>query len=177
MFQGTSPFVITASTTSNAGGGLTVASQALAVASQVAATADLTLVVPAIDTKRRLIVTVNQIRQLITQKFVQVTTTGETVILAGTSGTYHDLLCLMISAATSNIVGAKCTILDSSGGATQFILNVSAGGSGGGEADIVMDFDPPWKHSTATSTGSAWTATFSIAGTYNIMAQFSDWTS
>jgi len=116
MFQGTSPFVITASTTSNAGGGLTVASQALAVASQVAATADLTLVVPAIDTKRRLIVTVNQIRQLITQASINITSTAETVILAGTSGTFHDLIFLMITAATSNIVGAKCTIRDSSGG-------------------------------------------------------------
>ena len=45
-----------------------------------------------------------------------------------------------------------------------------------GGPDAVVNLQPMgWKHSTATSTGSSWTATFSLPGTYNISARFWSW--
>lgn len=180
---GNQPVAIMAGSTSSiqlvqaatSGGAILALTQHLVVASQIAALADGSVVVGAVDTKRRPIVTLQQVRQLVTCKYLQVTTTGEAVLLAGTSGTYHDLLSLFISPATSNAVRSICIVRDSSGGATQLRINVPAG-----TADQVNElgpFTPPWKHSTATSTGSAWTVTFVTAGTYDVMAQFSDWTS
>lgn len=178
----TLPLSVTASTT---GGNLPVTVQnnanvtvtAIARATQPGAIADGTVSNATIDTKGRQIVTVSQVRQLITQVFLQLASTCETVLLAGTSGTYHDLMALVISAATSNTIGATVSFKDSSGGATKIILNTGTSVAGM-SLPVVVDFDPPWKHSTATSTGSAWTTFLgSAAGTVNVSAQFSDWTS
>lgn len=183
VYQGVTPWTVVASTT---GGNAPVTIQnapsvietAIARASMPGAIADGTVSNVSIDTKGRLVVTPIQIRQLTRSAYLQVVATGETILLAGASGTYHDLLYLVISSATSNIVGASCVIKDSSGGATQFRLNIQAGGSGGGAAPAVLGpFAPGWKHTTATSTGSAWTLNFSIAGTYDVSALFADWTS
>lgn len=166
--QSGAPWLVSSSTT---------ASTVLATVrtTQPTAVADATVASAMLDSKGRQVVTINQVRQLISQANVQATSV-ETVILAGTSGTYHDLISLIVCAATSNALGCVCNIKDSSGGTTRFTLTLGTSTTAL-HNPIVMEFDPPWKHSTATSTGSAWTATLSAVGGAYISAQFADWTS
>lgn len=168
--QSGAPWPVSASTTGGP------SATGLVKTTQPASLADGTVGAILLDSKGRQVVILDHFRQIRTNKFVQVTSTAETVLLAGTSGTYHDLLVLIISAATSNTLAANCIIKDSSGGNT--VLTLLVGTSTGALAPPVnLDFDPPVKHSTATSTGSAWTATVTAAGTFNIFAMFADWTS
>lgn len=169
VFQGTPVWTVVSSTTGGS-------DYAIARASQPAALADGAVGAATIDTKGRLIVTPFQVRQLVTAKYLQVAASGETVLLASSSGFYRDLLFLCITPATSNTVSSPVTIKDSSGGATQFLLNIPSGGTTALSA-TVLDLPVPWPQSTATSTGNAWTVNFSIAGVYNISAIFSTWTS
>lgn len=188
VFQGTSPWTVVASTTGGAqqviqsttpwlvvasttGGDVPVKPKGAVLSTTLLASAEGALRNPAVDTFGRTIVTPFQTRQLTISKYLQVVATGETVLYASSSGVYRDLLFMCITPATSNTVSSPCTIKDSSGGATQFLLNIPSGGSSA-LVGTVVDLPAPWPQSTATSTGNAWTVNFGAAGTYNVSALF-----
>lgn len=166
--QGTTPWTVVSSSTGGS-------NYAVVRATQPAALVDAAVGALIIDTKGRQVVTPFQVRQLVVTKYLQVAAVGETVLLASSSGFYRDLLFLCITPATSNTVNSPVTIKDSSGGATQFLLNIPPGSATAISA--VLDFPVPWPQTTATSTGNAWTVNFGAAGVYNISALFSQWTS
>lgn len=173
VIQSATPWTVVSSTT---GGTINVGAFGIVRATQPTAIADAAAAQVVTDTKGRIVITPFQVRQLIKTVYLQVTATGETVLLASSSGTYRDLLFFCITAATSNTVSSPCTIKDSSGGATQFLLNIPSAGTTGLNA-VIADLPAPWPQSTATSTGNAWTVNFGAAGVYNVSAMFSLWTS
>ena len=97
-------------------------------------------------------------RDLMTENAAVVTQAGgeTTILAAGAAGVFHDLTLLVISTTTAG----ACTIKDSTGGTTRFVIGLPTSGT------VVIPFNIPFRQATAANN---WTATTSQ--TMNITIQ------
>lgn len=108
------------------------------------------------DKLGRLVVVPGQVRDLVVQNSITLTTTTETTLIAaGAAGVFHDLTAIIVSNTSGTAV--RVDFRDTTGGTVRFSLMVAANGGGG----IAIPNTPL----TQTTAALNWTAQLSAAVT------------
>lgn len=103
------------------------------------------------DKVGRAIAVLSQVRDLVTEATLTLSSATETTLLAaGGAGVFHDVTFLLLNNTSTGAV--RCDIRDSTGGTIQFSIALAPGGG------AVMSFPVPYRQGTANNN---WTAQLS----------------